>query len=185
MIKCKKCGKEYSDSLDLCPDCVSEPEISREDAERLLSQAEQLKSTNDFVGVVDIYKFLASAGVPEGERELAQILERGTLIPRDRDMAIKYYYSAAQKGDAISAYRYAKLVVGNEERADFWLAYAAIMELKEAYADAYALYSRYRERATAAYYCSQLAEDGDDDAIIEMARRHLYGDGVEQNERMA
>ena len=185
MIKCKKCGKEYSDSLDLCPDCVSEPELSKEDAERLLAQAEQLRSNNDFVGLVDIYKFLASAGIAEGEREFAQILERGTLVPRDLDASIKYYYSAAQKGDAISAYRYAKLVVGNEDRADFWLAFAAIMELKEAYADAYALYSRYRERATAAYYCSQLAEDGDDDAIIEMARRHLYGDGVEQNEKQA
>ena len=185
MIKCEKCGKEYSDSLDLCPDCVTEPEVSKEDVERLLSQADQLLSTNDFVGVVDIYKFLAGAGVPEGEKNLALILERGVLLPCDLDAAIKYYYSAAQKGDAFSAYRYAKLVVGNEDRADFWLAFAAMMGLKEAYADAYALYSRRRERATAAYYCSQLAEDGDDDAIIEMARRHLYGDGVEQNEKQA
>ena len=185
MIKCKNCGKEYSESLDLCPDCVGENELSKEDAERLLAQADQLLDTNDFAGAVDVYKFLAGAGVAEGERAFALILERGILLPRDLDMAIKYYYSAAQKGDAISAYRYAKLVVGNEDRADFWLAFAAIMELKEAYADAYALYSRYRERATAAYYCSQLAEDGDDDAIIEMARRHLYGDGVEQNEKQA
>ena len=185
MIKCKKCGKEYLESLDLCPECAGDGEVSREVAEKLLAEAEQLLSTNDFVGAVDIYKFLAGAGVTEGERSLALILERGVLLPRDLDAAIKYYYSAAQKGDAVSAYRYAKLVVGNEERADFWLAFAAMMEYKEAYADAYALYSRYRERATAAYYCSQLAEDGDDDAIIEMARRHLYGDGVEQNEKQA
>lgn len=185
MSKCKKCGKEYSDILDMCPDCVSDPEISKKDIEKLLEQADKLLSTNDFVGVVDIYKFLASAGVAEGERRFALLLERGNIIPRDLDAAIKYYYSAAQKGDAFSAYRYSKLVVGNDDRADFWLAYAAIMELKEAYADAYALYSRYRERATAAYYCSQLAEDGDDDAIIEMARRHLYGDGVEQSEQQA
>ena len=185
MRKCKKCGKNYSDILDMCPNCEQDVEISKKDIDRLLKQADELLSTNDFVGVVDIYKFLAGAGVAEGERRFAILLERGNTIPRDLDAAIKYYYSAAQKGDAFSAYRYAKLVVGNDDRADFWLAYAAIMELKEAYADAYALYSRYRERATAAYYCSQLAEDGDDDALIEMARRHLYGDGVEQSERQA
>ena len=185
MIKCENCGKEYSESLDLCPDCAVENEISTEEAQRLLAQADQLLDSNDLNGAVDIYKFLAGAGVAEGERALALILEKGVLLPRDLDMAIKYYYSAAQKGDAISAYRYAKLIVGNEERADFWLAFAAIMEYREAYADAYALYSRHRERGTAAYYCSQLAEEGDDDAIIEMARRHLYGDGVEQNERQA
>ena len=185
MSKCKKCGKNYSDVLDMCPNCDGDTEISKKDIERLLKQADELLSTNDFVGVVDIYKFLAGAGVAEGERRFAILLERGNAIPRDLDAAIKYYYSAAQKGDAFSAYRYAKLVVGNDDRADFWLAYAAIMELKEAYADAYALYSRYRERATAAYYCSQLAESGDDDAIIEMARRHLYGDGVEQSEQQA
>lgn len=185
MTKCKNCGKEYSDTLDICPNCVNEPEVSREVVEKLLSQADQLLSTNDFVGVVDIYKFLAGAGVAEGERGFALILERGVLVPRDLEMAIKYYYSAAQKGDAISAYKYAKLVVGNEDRADFWLAYAAMMGCKDAYADAFALYSRYRERTTAAYYCSLLAEYGDEDAIIEMARRHLYGDGVEQNEKQA
>ena len=185
MIKCENCGKEYSESLDLCPECAKESELKAEEAERLLKQAEELLNSNDFIGAVDIYKFLAGAGVVAGERALALILERGVLLPRDLDAAIKYYYSAAQKGDPISAYRYAKLIVGNEERADFWLAFAAIMEYREAYADAYALYSRHRERGTAAYYCSQLAEDGDDDALIEMARRHLYGDGVEQNERQA
>ena len=184
MIKCKNCGKEYSEHLDLCPEC-SEPEISRAEVEKLLCEADKLLSVNDFIGVVDIYKFLAAAGVTEGERGLALILERGLLIPRDLEMAIKYYYSAARKGDAISAYKYSKLVVGNEGRSDFWLAYAAMMGCKEAYADAFALYSRYRERTTAAYYCSLLADEGDVDAIIEMARRHLYGDGVEQSEKQA
>lgn len=185
MTKCKNCGKEYSDTLDLCPDCTDEPEVSKEMADRLLRDADELLSVNDFVGVVDIYKFLAGAGVAEGERGFALILEKGLLVPRDLEMAVKYYYSAAQKGDAFAAYKYAKLVVGNEHRADFWTAFAAMMGCKDAYADAFALYSRYRERTTAAYYCSLLAEDGDEDAIIEMARRHLYGDGVEQNEFQA
>ena len=95
MTKCKNCGKEYSDNLDLCPDCTGEPEVSREMAEKLLRDADELLSVNDFVGVVDIYKFLAGAGVAEGERGFALILEKGVLVPRDLEMAIKYYYSAA------------------------------------------------------------------------------------------
>ena len=89
MIKCENCGKEYSESLDLCPDCAGESEITVEEAQRLLAQADQLLDSNDLNGAVDIYKFLAGAGVAEGERALALILEKGVLLPRDLDMAIK------------------------------------------------------------------------------------------------
>ncbi len=160
-------------------------QLSVREIKKLLSDAEECLDKNDFSGAVDIYKFLAGSGVLEGERELALILEAGQLLPQDLEMAIEYFYSAAKKGDPLSAYKYSRHAIGNEDLCDFWLAYAAIMELKEAYADAFALYSSKREREIAAYYCSQLAEDGDVDAIIEMARRHLYGDGVEQNEKQA
>lgn len=160
-------------------------ELTHKEIKKLLSGAKECLDTNDFAGAVDIYKFLAGAGVVEGERELALILEKGVLLPRDLEAAIEYFYSAAKKGDPISAYKYSKHAIGNENLCDFWLAYAAIMEYKEAYADAFSLYSSKREREIAAYYCSVLAEDGDVDAIIEMARRHLYGDGVMQDEKQA
>ena len=185
MIKCKKCGRLNLDYTTTCEKCSSPMELTQAEVDELLTELEDRLTMNDFSRVVDIHKLLAECGVMEGERGLALILERGVLVPRDLDGAIKYYYSAAKKGDPFSAYKYSKLVVGNDALSDFWLAYAAIMECREAYSDAFALYSRYKERETAAYYCYTLAADGDLDAIIEMARRHLYGDGVTQNELMA
>lgn len=185
MIKCKKCGKSNPFYLPICPECNTPPELSEDECQGLLSEAEEAISRNDFTRAVDIYKFLAAAGNARGERELGLILEKGILLPRDVNMAMQYFYSAALRTDAFSAYKYSTLVVGNESIADFWLAYSALMECTNAYPDAFALYNRYKEKATAAYYCSLLAEGEDTDAIIEMARRHLYGDGVEQNERMA
>ena len=152
---------------------------------RLMSDAEECLSTNDFCGAVDIYKFLANSGIMEGERELAVAMEQGRILPKDIEGATEYYYSAAQKGDALSAYKYSKMANASKDICDFWLAYASLVGCKESYPDAFGLYSRKKEREIAAYYCSLMAEDGDIDAIIEMARRHLYGDGVEQSERQA
>ena len=152
---------------------------------RLLDDAKECLSTNDFCGALDIYKFLATVGIPEGERELAYALERGQIVPKDLDAAAKYYYSSALKGDAFSAYKYSKMIADNRDLSDFWLAFSALLGCKESYLDAFGLYSRKKEREIAALYCWMLAEEGDIDAIIEMARRHLYGDGVEQSERQA
>ena len=185
MIKCKKCGRLNLDYTTSCENCSSPMELTQAEVDELLLELEDRLTMNDFTRVVDIHRLLAECGVMEGEKGLALILEKGVLVPRDLDGAIKYYYSAAKKGDPFSAYKYSKLVVGNDALSDFWLAYAALMNCREAYSDAFALYSRYKERETAAYYCYILAEDGDLDAIIEMARRHLYGDGVSQNELMA
>ena len=185
MIKCKGCGKHNPTYDPVCPSCGNPPELTDRECDELIREAEEALGRNNFTGAVEIYKFLAAAGNPDGERELGLILEKGLLVPRDLDMATKYYYSAARRGDRFSAYKYSRLVVGNQTLSDFWLAFSALMGCKEAYADAFTLYNGYNERSTAAYYCSLMAEDEDTDAIIEMARRHLYGDGVEQNERMA
>lgn len=185
MIRCKGCGRENPRYELCCPSCGRSPELSDGECLDLLHEAEEATHRNDFLRAVDIYKFLAAAGNTDGERELGLILERGLLLPRDLDMAMQYFYSAARRGDPLSAYKYSRMVVGNQALSDYWLAFSALMGCKEAYPDAFALYAGYKERSTAAYYCSLLAADEDTDAIIEMARRHLYGDGVEQNERMA
>lgn len=185
MIRCKACRKENLNYETVCPACGAVPELSERESEKLLCEAEEKIKRNDFTKALDIYRFLASAGCAEGERELALILERGQLVPRDLDMAMQYYGSAAKRGDALAAFKYSRMIIGNEALADFWLAYSALMGCRDAYPDAFALYTSYKERSTAAYYCSLMAEDEDIDAIIEMARRHLYGDGVVQNEQMA
>ncbi len=185
MIKCKGCGKNNHGYEPICPSCKAAVELSEAEATELIHESEEALSRNDFLKAVEIYKFLAAAGNADGERELGLILEKGVLLPRDLNMATQYFFSAAKRGDRLSAYKYSRLVVGNRALADYWLACSALLGCKEAYADAFALYAGYKERTTAAYYCSLLAEENDTDAIVEMARRHLYGDGVEQNEQMA
>lgn len=185
MIRCKKCGYRNPRYDTVCPECSTIYELTESECSELMAEAEKLLDRNDFIRAVNIYKLLASVGNRDGEREMALLLERGVLLPRDYEAAIQYYASAAVKGDAYSAYKHSRTLVGNDSLADFWLAYSALMGCKEAYPDAFVLYSKYKERGTAAYYCSQIAEEEDTDAIIEMARRHLYGDGVEQDERMA
>ena len=183
MTKLQKETRKATQKVDNTAEELNE--LTQAEIERLLADADECLSTNDFCGAVDVYKFLASAGVKEGERELALALERGQILPRDIEMAMKYYYSAAQKGDAFSAYKYSKMAIGNKDIADFWLAFSSLLGCRESYPDAFALYSRKKEREIAAYFCSLMADEGDSDAIIEMARRHLYGDGVEQSERQA
>ena len=146
MIKCKKCGRLNQDYTPICQECRSLMTLTEAEVEELLSELEDRLTMNDFSRVVDIHRLLAEAGVVEGERGLALILERGVLVPRDLESAIKYYYSAAKKGDAHSAYKYAKLTVGNERLCDFWLAYAASMECRDAYADAFLLLTPCRRR---------------------------------------
>ncbi len=185
MIRCKGCGRENPKYQIKCPGCGAAPILAEGESEMLMNEAEELIFKNDFLHAVEIYKFLSAAGCADGERELGLILERGLLLPRDLEMATQYFYSAAMKGDVLSAYKYSRLVVGKQWLSDFWLAFAALMECREAYPDAFAMYAGYKEKSIAAYYCSLLAAEDDTDAIIEMARRHLYGDGVEQSEKQA
>ena len=186
MIKCKKCGKPNTTFDPLCPHCAAEFELTDAETKALLAEAAECMKKRRYDEAVDLYRFLGGVGVTEGERVFAFILERGVLVPRDLELAMQYYFSAAKKGDAHSAYRYAKLISrANTGISDFWLAFAAIVGEKAAYADAVALYGRHGDDATASYYCSLLAEDGDTDATIEMARRHLYGQGVKKNEAYA
>lgn len=185
MIYCKKCQSENTSYEPFCQKCGALFELDNKEISALLSEAADNMKSGSYRHAVELYKFLAGIGVTEAEREFALILERGLLVPRNIEVASAFFGSAAQKGDILSAYKYSTLLVGNERIAEFWLAYAALHGCKDAYVDAFNLYTRLRDKETAAYYCSQLAEDGDIDAIIEMARRHLYGDGVEQNEAYA
>lgn len=184
-MRCKKCGYQNPRYETICPECAAPYELSPSECEELFLLSQEYYRQNDFIRAVEIYKTLASLGYAAGERELARELERGMLLPRDYETAVNYYASAATKGDPYAAYKHAHTMVSSDAKSDFWLAYATLMGCKEAYTDAIALFSRYKERGTAAYFCSQLAEENDTDAIIEMARRHLYGDGVQQCEHRA
>ena len=186
MIKCKNCGKENRTLEPVCGFCASEFVLSEKEALPLLIEAKENIERQKYIEAVDLYKFLAQLGITEAMREFAFILERGILVPRDLDMAMQYYLAAAKNRDSYSAYRYSKLISRfNGHTSDFWLEYSAILGEREAFSDAVSLYDRIGDESSAAYYCSRLAEEGDADAIVEMARRHLYGKGVEKDEGYA
>ena len=186
MIKCKNCGSENLGYYIICEECASEFAPNKEEITQLISEAERARDNFDYETCLRIYKFLAELGVCEGERELALMLEEGKLLPRNTDMAIRYFSSAAKKGDEKAAYKYAMLTSATmTDSADFWLAYSAICGYHDSYATAAMMYSRRSDEVTASYYIRLCAEAGEVDAIYEMARRHLYGIGVEQNEGMA
>ena len=186
MIKCKKCGNDNTALEPICHECAAEFELSHDEARPLLDEALECMKKRHYERAVDIYRFLAGVGIAEGEREFAKIIERGLLVPRDLDMAMKYFYSAAKKGDPLSAYRYSKLIARvNENAARFWIAYAALLDDEEAFGDACILYDKMGDEKSSSYYCAKLALSGDADATVEMARRHLYGKGVEKSEAVA
>lgn len=186
MIKCKNCGSENTGYYVICEECAAEFVPSDDEVNQLISDAELARSNADHEKYVKIYKFLAELGICEGERELALMLESGKLLPRNAEMAMRYFYSAAKKGDLQAAHKYSRLTPAvTTDAADFWLAYSAICGYYDAYADAALMYSRRADEETAAYYIRLCAESGEVDAIYEIARRHLYGIGVEQNESIA
>ena len=186
MIKCKNCGNENTSYYVICEECATEFTLDESEAQALLSEAKKHYEASNYTEAVKIYKFLGELGVREGERELALMLEAGKLLPRNIELATSYFYSAAKKGDVLSAYKYSRLISRfNDDESDFWLAYSAIMGCRSSYADAALLYSRYNDEETAAYYIRLCADAGEIDAIVEMARRHLYGTGVAESENIA
>lgn len=186
MIKCKNCGSENKSYYVICEECASEFVLDANEEKMLCDEAKRLYTSGDFTESVRIYKFLGELGVREGERELGLMLEAGKLLPRNIEMATSYFYSAAKKGDVTAAYKYSRLVSRfNDDESDFWLAYSALMGCHDSYADAALLYSKYADEETAAYYVRLAADGGEVDAIVEMARRHLYGVGVQESESIA
>ena len=129
--------------------------------------------------LADSYRTLALAGDTEGEREYAKLLEKGTRVVRDVDLAMEYFLRAAKKGDAESAYRYSRLVSRMSDKLSrFWLLYAAELGEENAYLGAADVYAREGKDAFANYYYYVSASNGDSDANVKLASRYFYGEGL-------
>ena len=100
MIKCDKCGYDEIYLGTVCPKCNNKVEITPELSDELLTAAKEAVKNREFETAVENYRILADAGVTEGEREFARMLEVGELIDRSLDGAMHYYYKAAKKNDA-------------------------------------------------------------------------------------
>lgn len=132
------------------------------------------------------YRALADRGVTEAEVEYGKILEAGELVPRDLDLAMKYFYRAAEKLDPSGAFRYSRLVSRHSDAASrFWLAFAAHIGSKEAYPFAAEAYSSEGDEVMANYYYSLAALGDDVHAIVALAKRYYNGVGSEPREDFA
>ena len=186
MIKCDKCGYDEIYLGTVCPKCNNKVEITPELSDELLTAAKEAVKNREFETAVENYRILADAGVTEGEREFARMLEVGELIDRSLDGAMHYYYKAAKKNDAYSAWRYSKLSSrGSDVGARFWLAYSAILGCKEAYTELARTLSREGEESEANYYYTLAAFCDDTEAIVTLAKRYYDGVGAERCEAYA
>lgn len=186
VIKCKNCGYEGIFEMKRCPVCGAGMTLDESGIESLRREVAAARAAGEYEMLAESYKALASAGDVEGEREWAKLLEAGTLVPRDIDLAMEYFHRAARKCDPYSAFRYSRLISRvNDELARFWLLFSAALGCTEAYASAADEYAHIGHDASANYYYHLAAMNGDADAKVHLATRYFYGEGIEQNEAYA
>ena len=182
MIKCHACGAENEYTAKSCSACGRAMSITEREAEEILATARAEMKARNYESAVEKIRALADIGFPEAAREWGAILERGALVPRDLDGAMKQFFVAAEAGDAYAAYRYSRLAFRTSERsARFWLAYAAVFGAREAYPAAAKMYSESGDEETAGYYYALAAECDDVEAIVTLARRYFDGIGTEKH----
>ena len=134
MLKCSNCGKINEYTASACSICGCALDINKKEAEEILLSAKSDMKIRAYESAVEKIRALAQRKFPEAAREWGAILERGALVPRDLDEAMKYFFIAAEEGDAHAAYRYSRLAMRTSERsADFWLAVSALLGSGEAY----------------------------------------------------
>lgn len=186
MFKCEKCGYVGESFSGVCPMCGGVTPLSeREIAEALDVLRAQMKNRK-YEYAVSGYRSLAELGVTEAQIEYATILERGELVPKDLDLAMKYFYATACKCNPYGAYRYSRLISRhNDAAARFWLIFSAHLGCKEAYAPAAERYSADGNEVMAGYYYTMSALLDDTSAIVTMAKRYYNGIGAEPNEAYA
>ena len=187
MIKCKNCGGlcEYKGESH-CPSCLVEYTVTELETTDMLKEARAAAKSRDYETVKENLHFLANRGILEAEREYAAILEKGKIVPKDLELAAKYYLSAARKNDAHSAFKYSRLVARSDEKiSNFWLAFAAIIGSKEAFPRVAEMYRHNGDEDTATYYYALAAACDDTHATVTMAKRYYNGLGVQPSENHA
>lgn len=186
MLRCNKCGKinDYKDGV--CANCGNALDINKLETEEILNSARADMKSRNYESAVEKFRALAYRKHPEACREWAAILERGSIVPRDLDGAMKHYFIAAVEGDAYSAYKYSRLAMRTSTRsADFWLAVSALMGAREAYPATAKMYSDRGDEDTATYYYALAAECDDVEAIVTLARRYYDGTVTAKNDGFA
>ena len=186
MIICKSCGHADVYTGAPCAACGEKFVMTKEDVRVKISELNESIKEKHYEDMLECYHLLADVGYTDAEKEYARILEKGQLTERNLDLAMKYFYRAAKKNDAYSAYRYSRLVSReNDDAARFWLLYSAVLGCIEAYPVAAEELASlgHEEDATYFYYLAAMADDVD--SIVTLAKRYMDGIGVEQSDRYA
>lgn len=180
MIRCGNCGYEGIFETKKCPRCGKAMTLDEGGMTRLRREVEAARAAGEYEMLAESYRTLALAGDLEGEREYARMLEEGKFVVRDMDLAMEYFSRAARKCDALSAYRYSRLISRiNDELSRFWLLFSAALGYADAYMGAADEYARVGLDLHANYYYCKAAAAGESDARVRLASRYFYGDGIE------
>ena len=179
VIKCKACGCPLEYPASVCPVCTSRITLTELDIRKAEEDIKAAMKGREYERAVIGYRALADLGVVSAAVEYARILEEGELLPKNLDLAMKYFALAARARDPYGAYRYSRLLSRDSDAGGvFFLEYSAYLGCKDAYSSAAAHYSSIGEEELASYYYSLLAELDDTAAIVTMARRYYDGVGV-------
>lgn len=186
MIKCKNCEYQSDYTGKPCPICGAKSVISKEDMTATARELAAAVTEKNPQKIRTCRHLLADGGDVESMREYAKMLEKGEYQVRDIDTAMNYYYRAAKRFDAYSAYRFSRLVSrSNTAHAEFWLRFAAFLGSIDSYPEAAELFASEGKEEIAAYYCALAAECNDTLSIVNMAKRWHEGKGVKPNDAHA
>ena len=179
VIKCKACGCILEFPASVCPACKSSVTLTELDLRKAEEDIKAAMKSREYESAVLGYRALADLGLTSAQVEYARILEEGELVPKNLDLAMKYFSLAARARDPYGAYRYSRLLSRDSDAGGvFYLEYSAYLGCKDAYAAVAAHYSSVGEEALATYYYSLLAELDDTAAIVTVARRYYDGVGA-------
>ena len=182
MIRCNKCGYVGSYYGPKCPSCKEDFNLTPEEIEEKIEEVTNAEERKEYELAAEGHHILADVGRTESQKKYAAMLEKGDCVPRDLDEAMEYYYKAAEKNDATSAFRYSRLAERTSEKAaSFWLTYSAALGCVEAYPVLAEKLAKDGDDELANYYYALAAAYDDTDAIVTLAKRYYNGVGAEQN----
>ncbi len=173
-------------ALEFCPKCRQKLEFSKREKSELEEAFHESLSRKEYETAAEYCRILADTEYGTFAREYGVMLEKGNMVPRNYDLAMKYFLFAAKRGDAYSAYRYSRLVSrGNDRAGRFWLLYSALLGVPEAYPAAAKLLSKEGDDLSANMFYSLAAKHDDIDSIVELASRYFKGTGLPESPECA
>ena len=97
MIACKKCNNEALIATECCQRCGAPIQLDARETLEYVERRNFAKEKKEYEAYVEYLKILAWSGHTESEREYGRLLEKGDLVQRNYDEAMRFFYRAAKK----------------------------------------------------------------------------------------